>query len=695
MLDLKSAAKSDRMYWVALLMEALAFHRHVLFYSGYVFPWDFRGSHVPWATFAADTLRGGHFPLWDPYTYCGNPIFENIQAALFYPPVFAATLAGVWLGDGFIPRLLAIAVVAQVVFAGICTYVLAKRLGASPAAAWIAATVYELGCYFAAQAEHMGCMHGASWLPLAWLAVIALRAGLKFRWLGALSLALAMTILAGFPQCAVAAFGSTLGLAVIIAAFRLARWKLPLLVLIGWAWALLLAAIQFIPTSQLLTNSVAKYRVDWLKSGGGMHPGALWTLVAPNYWSVFDLSKFHGPGDLTFLYLYSSLAGLALALAAMLWKPDRWRAAFTVFIVVAALAMFGDTTPIGRNVLGVLPVSIRIGIHPEYTFCNFSLALALLAGLGAQKFLRNTRVQVIAGTVIACDLILVSSGRPMNSQSVKEVPGITHDSADGDFEIVRRLRALAGATTPPARFDMSANVSYSWSEMGQVLQIPTANGCDPMAPERVMQVRLALAPGERWGTCYQVVNRSSAVLGLANVRYLLDVEKGRYTIEENPRALPRFFFGSRVKLVNGLAEAANVVRAPDFNPADVAVVEAQDKSLDDVGNAKGRVEVISYEASSVSLRTQTTKPALLVAADTYYPGWEVRVDGQQVRLYAADVAFRAVRIPAGDHRIEMRFIPRILYRSASISGTALLALAVVLAGGTRRHAAKWFSPAAR
>ena len=42
--------------------------------------------------------------------------------------------------------------------------------------------------------------------------------------------------------------------------------------------------------------------------------------------------------------------------------------------------MFGDTTWIGHAVLTHLPADLRNAIHPEYTFSNFSLALAVLAG---------------------------------------------------------------------------------------------------------------------------------------------------------------------------------------------------------------------------------------------------------------------------------------------------------------------------
>lgn len=255
---------------------------------------------------------------------------------------------------------------------------LVKRLGGQPAAAWIAGTIYELGCFFASQAEHTPAIHGASWLPLAWLCVVELSSGLRWGWLATLSISLSMTVLAGFPQVAVAAFGSVLLLAAPFAFLRLARRVLPFQVLLAWAWALALAAVEVIPTAKLTRNSVAKYRAEWLGGGGGIKLQALLSLVIPNYWSVFDLSKFHGPSDPTFLYLYSSLFGLVLALAAICWKPDTLTRAFSLLTLAAAIWMFGDSTPIGRTIFLFLPVSIRIGIHPEYTLCVFALALAVL-----------------------------------------------------------------------------------------------------------------------------------------------------------------------------------------------------------------------------------------------------------------------------------------------------------------------------
>src|SRR5205823_5242012 len=151
----------------------------------------------------------------------------------------------------------------------------------------------------------------------------------------------------------------------------------------------------------------------------------------------------------------------------------------------------------------------------------------------------------------------------------------------------------------------------------------------------------------------------------ANVRYLLSIENGSYKIDENPNVLPRFFFAPRVQTVNGLTQAAKLLHAPDFNPAELAIVEAPTARF---GTGTGIVNLISYRASAVSIETHTPTDAFLVTSDAWYPGWEATIDGKSTMLYITDVAFRGIQVPAGDHRIEMRFVPRILYRSAAISG---------------------------
>ncbi len=54
---------------------------------------DGRTQWYPWRALAADSIRHGSLPLWNPYVLCGVPFLGNFQSALFYPPNFIFAVA--------------------------------------------------------------------------------------------------------------------------------------------------------------------------------------------------------------------------------------------------------------------------------------------------------------------------------------------------------------------------------------------------------------------------------------------------------------------------------------------------------------------------------------------------------------------------------------------------------------------------
>ena len=86
--------------------------------------------------------------------------------------------------------------------------------------------------------------------------------------------------------------------------------------------------------------------------------------------------------------------------------------------------------------------------------------------------------------------------------------------------------------------------------------------------------------------------------------------------------------------------------------------------------------VMSYDAQRVVVETAGDRPGVLVLTDSFYPGWQATLDGQQVTVYAANVAFRGVLVPAGPHTVVFE------YRPASVTlGLGLSALSLVVALG--------------
>jgi len=195
--------------YFVLFSEALVFFRLTLFFSHFAIPWDLRSYHLPLAFYAAESLGAGKLPLWDPFVYCGFPFYANIQTQLFYPPAWPFfALANLFAPD-VLTKVLEWQTALHVFLGGAFAYGFLQKMKLRRGPALLGATVFQMGCYFASQAQHLGAMCGTAWLPLAWLGVLALAERFSWRWLGWLSLALAMSVLAGFPATAMVVVGST------------------------------------------------------------------------------------------------------------------------------------------------------------------------------------------------------------------------------------------------------------------------------------------------------------------------------------------------------------------------------------------------------------------------------------------------------------------------------------------------------
>jgi hypothetical protein len=680
--------------YLSLLAVVVLFFHKPLFNAQYTFPWDFRAVQLPLITFLRDELSENRFALWNPYNYGGYPVFANIQACFFHPLV----LAGAFISSRFswysLPMLLEWIVVLQVWMGGMAAYHLFRNLGLGSAPAWAGAVMFETGSYFASRAEHIDSMMAAAWMPLAWLAVWKLREKLRADWLAVLAVALGLSIWGGFPQATVAVFGSTAMFAALLAALRMARAKVVLWAICGCALGILLAAAPFLPTAQLTELSVAKYRADYLGTGGGLYWQSLVSLVAPDHYNIFDLSRFKGPWDPTFLYLYSSIGGLLLAIFALLARRNRTTALFALVLLFGSFWMLGDKTFLWRALFPLLPEQVRIGIHPEYTYCIFSLAIAGLAALGLDSLRVADGVRWTIALVIALDLFLVGSGRPMNVTSLKTDPGVTPDAFDGSVFLLNEVRRYVNSNNPPWRFD-TVDASMEWTNGAPILEIPSAAGISPMALENAIQLRLFLHDGYRWGWNYPLEKIDSSIVDLLNVRYIITrpedaprlaaIAKFRHLeslpgneLFENLTACPRFFLAHEVRTVRSIAELRNLVQRHEIDLLYTAVtdppIELPSKLSAPVD--VDQVKTMKYEPNLIELSTQASRRSLLVLSETYYPGWKAWLDDQPAQIYPTDVALRGVIVPAGEHRVRMEFRPPILPISLGISLMTAFLLAI-------------------
>jgi hypothetical protein len=149
-----------------------------------------------------------------------------------------------------------------------------------------------------------------------------------------------------------------------------------------------------------------------------------------------------------------------------------------------------------------------------------------------------------------------------------------------------------------------------------------------------------------------------------------------------PGALPRSWVVSGSRVAKG-RRAFEVLSSVGFDPArEVLLAEGPDRSA--VSGFVGSSRVLRLAPDRVSLGVQASSPGFVVLADAFDPGWRATLDGQEVPILRANVAFRAVAVPDGQHLVDMLYRPRGAARGLTVTGAGLLALLAAAATRARR-----------
>lgn len=124
-------------------------------------------------------------------------------------------------------------------------------------------------------------------------------------------------------------------------------------------------------------------------------------------------------------------------------------------------------------------------------------------------------------------------------------------------------------------------------------------------------------------------------------------------------------------------ELAVIINNPEFDLAEVALVNkdtVKDKTITLEGKGKvSEVKLTSYKTNSISLEVSTDKPALLVMAESDYPGWKAYVNGKATEIVEVNYANKGIVLESGDSSIEFKYVPTMF-----IGGMVLIIVSIVI-----------------
>jgi hypothetical protein len=672
-----------------------------------------------------DGLHHGELRLWNPYLFCGYPLYNDPQVHPFYPPnLFLHSL---------LPYRLAydLNLFLHFFFSGAAMFWLLRGSGRSEAAATLGGVLWMLLGYNAHWIS-TGILMGAS--VFAPLALLGLQRGLARRDFTSLALgglSLGLVILGSHGQHA-------LHLMIFFSLWMLVSW-----IRVGEArsfllkgGALYLGAALGVGAAAILTQLDSV--MNGLRVPGDdlqLHYASPWS--QPLYIAGVALGKVCiPPGGLlrSEFTIYAGVVGTLLAAAgAARGFRDPWIRFVT--IVAGAILLVAFVKPLAEFML--LVPFLNLGMPARWLYV-FGFALALLAAAGvdalreepakslralviggavcllvlAVQYKRGAWVESLIGLALAAAWILTSRSAPRLGMAfcfaailcdllpnfvlfnrhadpaplATPVPALETLASGDPWRATGSLRSAGGP--PPADgwiFSIGNNILALHG-------VEAVMGYEAIAPQSAVDFCLAINGGKGVmgsGRVLAVINPDSRLLDLANLKYFFMPwpydpgprfrklgEWGPLTVYENSAALPRAYLASSAAIAATEKDAYAALLSEGFDPRTTVVLQ-QDQFPSEpprVSLGGGSVAWKSRGADRFELQVEAKADSILVVSDTDYPGWEAELDGRATPIRRANLAFRAVAVPAGTHRVTMRFRPRSARNGIILSGFSAIAI---------------------
>jgi len=719
----------------AILVISVLFHWKLVLTNQYT--WlespDMANLMMPWMQFQASEWHQGRFPMWDPNSWTGQPLFGQGQPGSAYPLNWLMF----WMplnSHGWMRQdVLHWYYVLIHFLAALTCYALARELGRSKGASIVAGSVFSLGGYVA-YTDWPQMLNGAVWAPLVFLYLFRVARGERVLASSLLSgFFLGLTWLVGhhqlplFVSIAAAILGVAIGVRSQESGVRITR-----LAVLAFAITGMTSAFQTLPMAEY-----GRQAVRWV---GAEHPEGLGETVS------YELHKEHSLKPLSLLGIVVPgiehaafdpfIGGTALTLALiglnLGWKDRRVR-------WLGAMALGGILFALGPNsvfhgvLYAILPlvdkarvpaagsIVFMLGIAPLAAFGVDWLALPeshfltrragwILSGFAAVLILASLFFYAVHVTPVISDnrmvitafaaLLLAALLAALRSGGISaragtvaalalilfELGNVTDywlpSSSDRAHDLY--LSKLA-ANSDVARYLMTQGEfgRFTYDEKEIPYNIGDWYGIE------AFNAYTASVPANLWA--HDVFNpRVQSILGIRyhlaktaanpDQREVFQGDVGGVNVYENPKVFPRVWSVHQSRKLLGPQQAQNLLTDEGFDARnEVFMVGENPPRLpsctgDDVWMPR-------HEPNYVRIEAQMQCRGMVILTDTWFPGWRATVDGKSAKIERAYGFVRGVLVEPGRHTIEMRYRPWSVYLGAVLS---LLATGIVIVGVRRK-----------
>ena len=172
----------------------------------------------------------------------------------------------------------------------------------------------------------------------------------------------------------------------------------------------------------------------------------------------------------------------------------------------------------------------------------------------------------------------------------------------------------------------------------------------------------------------------ASVLNMLNTKYLI--------VDPNMLPVMNYFRMGNAWFVENVKQVANAdeeIKAVDnFSPEITAIVDVRfkDELFNFTKDTSAVIKLIDYKPNKLIYETSAKTDQLAVFSEIYYAkGWNAYIDGKLSPHFRANYILRAMKVPAGQHKIEFKFEPAIWKTGNTISLIGSILFVLFIIGG--------------
>src|SRR3990167_145373 len=332
-----------------------------------------------WRKIVIDNFKQLQLPLWNPYSFSGQPLLANLQSSPFQIFNILFLLFPFKLAWG-------LQIVLPLILVAFFMSVFLKSLNLSNEAVIFGSIILPFSGFFVAWSEWGNVISSAIWLPLILFTINKLYRSVRPLWFLVLVFSASQSIFSGHIQTSVYVFLASILFAYFL--FSKSKKFIPMAIcLTGLILGIAISAIQIIPTLEFvklsarsLDQSYFQGRQDWFLPLQNLVqlfvPDFFGNPATYNYWGIWNYGEF-----------VSFIGVIAVSFAILGFFAKKRQSAFFIFLLFLSLFV------VLKNPVSKIPYTLNIplisSMQPSRIIFLVIFSLCVLSAFGFEIFLKS------------------------------------------------------------------------------------------------------------------------------------------------------------------------------------------------------------------------------------------------------------------------------------------------------------------